>query len=53
MQKNTQGFSIIIGIGLIIIMSLVAYLILSYMHSFTQIVSGVQNSAVAYYNAYA
>jgi len=52
MKKNVQGFSIIIGIGLVIIMSLVAYLILSYMHSFTQIVSGVQYSAVAYYNAY-
>jgi len=52
MQKNNQGFSLVIGIGLVVVMSLIAYMILAYMHSFMQVVAGVQDVTKSYYLAY-
>ncbi|MDD5769527.1 MAG: hypothetical protein PHE25_01035 [Candidatus Gracilibacteria bacterium] len=52
MRKNKSGFSIIIGMGLVILMTLSAYLILSYIIPFSQNTKGIENSSNAYYLSY-
>lgn len=51
MKKNTQWFSIMIGMGLTMLILLSAYVILWYIIPFMKSVKGIENTASAYYQA--
>lgn len=52
MKKNNQWFSILVWMFLIIILTLSAYVILSYMIPFSQNTKWIENASRAYYYAY-
>lgn len=51
-QKNTQWFAIVIAIWIILIITLIAFYILEFIIPFAKNVKGLENSAMAYYQAY-
>ncbi|MBW7954405.1 hypothetical protein H3C61_01190 [Candidatus Gracilibacteria bacterium] len=53
MKKNNSGISIVVGMGLTLLISLVSFTILSYIMPFLKTTSGVENATKSYYNAYA
>lgn len=52
MKINKNGFSIIIWMGLVILITLSAYMILSYILPFSRNVKWIENAANAYYVSY-
>ncbi|MCH2188788.1 hypothetical protein MK079_03095 [Candidatus Gracilibacteria bacterium] len=53
MKKNTQAFSLLMAMIITLIMTLVVVFILEYMIPYSRSVAGIENSARAYYQAYA
>lgn len=53
MKKNNSGFSIIIGMGLVLVLSITAYVLLSHIVPFSKNVKGIENASNAYYTSYA
>lgn len=51
MNKSKKAFSILLAMGLVLISSLLAYIILEYMVPFWKNISGIENSTKAYYQA--
>ncbi|MDD3793451.1 MAG: hypothetical protein PHI37_01445 [Candidatus Gracilibacteria bacterium] len=51
MNKSKKAFSILLAMGLVLISSLLAYIILEYMVPFGKNISGIENSTKAYYQA--
>ena len=51
MKQNKQGFSIIIAAGIVLLVSILAMSILSYIIPFARDVKGIENSVGAYYEA--
>lgn len=52
MLKNKSWFSIIIWMGLVVLISLSAYVILDYMVPYSKNTKWIENASNAYYNAY-
>lgn len=53
MKKNTSWFSIIIGMSLVLVLSITAYVLLSHIIPFSKNVKGIENASNAYYTSYA
>lgn len=51
MQKNNKWFSLPLAMGLVMIISLLAYTILEYIVPFSREIKWVENSSIAYYQA--
>ena len=50
--KHTKGFSILIALGFMILMSSIGLYLLEYMIPFSRNIKGVENASQAYYQAY-
>lgn len=51
MKKNTRGFSIIIALWIVLIITLIAFYILEYIIPFSRNVKGIENATKSYYLA--
>ncbi len=51
MKKNTQAFSLVIAMWIVILITLLAFLILEYIIPFGRNVKGLENSSKAYYQS--
>ena len=52
MKKQTQGFTLVIALTIVILVSLIAMMLLEYMIPFSRNVQGVENASKAHYEGY-